>query len=37
MIIAFCGHRDFQGNPVLKERLTDELLVRAGQTDVLVC
>ena len=37
MIITFCGHRDFQGNSILKERLTDELLVRAGQTDTLVC
>ena len=37
MIITFCGHRDFQGNSILKERLTDELLVHAGQTDTLVC
>lgn len=37
MIITFCGHRDFQGNSILKERLTDELLVHARQTDTLVC
>ena len=37
MIITFCGHRDFQGNSILKERLTDKLLVHAKQTDTLVC
>lgn len=33
MIITFCGHRDFQGNSILKERLTNELLVHAGGFD----
>ena len=37
MIITFCGHRDFFGNTELKERLVNELVIRAKQTEILFC
>lgn len=37
MIITFCGHRDFLGNTELKERLVNELVIRAKQTEILFC
>lgn len=37
IIITFCGHRYFLGNTELKERLINELVIRAKQTETLFC
>lgn len=37
MIITFCGHRDFQSNADMMQKLVLELLSRAEQTDALLC